>query len=207
MSSLTMAVLRHSVPAMTGAAALLFLLVYGDRPGTLPEGPAGTTVGRAIAHHGGMAGWAAKTSVRFRKTTTRFGADGKADRRPTQLHQYVLRPRLRVRIEWEEEGKQIVVINDGGQGVKFVDGVPATAVADVNQARGVSFGSHYVFNMPFKLADPGAHLAAAAPRTLPDGTRVDAVRVTYAPGTGDAGGMHTWTYFSTPGTEGSLPTI
>ena len=175
--------------------ALLSLFLLAADPPTLPSNAAGAAVGRAFAHHGGFEAWAAKSSVQFRKTTTRFGPDGKIDRRPTQFHRYLLRPRLRARIEWEEDGKQIVLINDGGQGVKFVDGQPATAVADVNQARGVSFGSHYVFNMPFKLMDPGAKLAAAMPRTLPDGTRVDAVRVTYAPGVGDAGGMHTWTYF------------
>ena len=181
---------------MNPAVALLFVVLgAGDPLDTLPPGAAGATVRRAIAHHGGMAAWAGKTTVQFHKTTTKFGPDGKADRRPTQFHRYVLRPRLRARIEWEEDGKRIVLINDGGQGVKFVDGRPATAAADVNQARGVTFGSHYVFNMPFKLADPGAQLAPAAARRLTDGTRVDAVRVTYAPGTGDAGGMHTWTYF------------
>ena len=181
---------------MTGAVALFLLVASaGDPADPPPAGPAGDIVRRAIAHHGGMAAWAGKTTVQFRKTTTKFGSDGKVDRRPTQFHRYVLRPRLRVRIDWEEDGKQIVVINDGGQAVKFVDGRPAIGVADVNQARGVSFGSHYVFNMPFKLADPGATLAPAPSRRLPDGTSVDAVLVTYAPGVGDAGGMHTWTYF------------
>ena len=174
---------------------LSLLLVTADPSPTLPGGAAGATLRRAMAHHGGFEAWAAKTSVQFRKTTTRFGADGKVDRRPTQLHRYLLRPRLRARVEWEEDGRQIVLINDGGQGVKFVDGRPATAEADVNQARGVTFGSHYVFNMPFKLADPGAQLAAGSSRRLPDGTSVDAVRVTYGPGVGDAGGMHAWTYF------------
>ena len=174
---------------------LLLVLAAGDPRGELPPGPAGDTVRRSIAHHGGMAAWAGKTTVQFHKTTTKFAADGKVDRRPTQLHRYVLRPRLRARVDWDEDGKHIVLINDGGQGVKFVDGTRATADADVNQARGVTFGSHYVFNMPFKLADPGAQLAPAASRRLADHTFVDAVRVTYAPGAGDAGGLHTWTYF------------
>ena len=181
---------------MTGlAAALVLVLGAGDPPGTDVAGPAGDAVRRSIAHHGGMAAWAAKTSVQFRKTTTRFGKDGKVDRRMAQFHRYVLRPRLRARIEWEEDGKQVVLINDVGQAVKYVDGRLATAEADVNQARSATFGSHYVFNMPFKLADPGAQLAPAGRRRLPDGTLVDAVRVTYAPGAGDAAGMHTWTYF------------
>lgn len=181
---------------MHGAAALLFVvLAAGDSPDNLPAGPAGATVRRAIAHHGGMAAWAGKTTVQFRKTTTRYGPDGKADRRPTQLHRYVLQPRMQARIEWEEDGHHIVLINDGGQAVKLVDGKPAPATADVNQARNVTFGSHYVFNMPFKLADPGSKLSSATRRRLPDGTLLDAVRVTYLPGAGDAAGMHTWTYF------------
>jgi hypothetical protein len=181
---------------MTGAATLLFFVLgAGDPLDNLPAGAAGDAVRRAIKHHGGMGAWTGKTTVQFRKTTTRYAADGKAARGPTQFHRYVLDPRMRARIEWEEDGRKIVLINDGGLGVKLVDGRPATATSDVNQARNVTFGSHYVFNMPFKLADPGAQLASAARRRLPDGTLADAVRVTYAPGAGDAAGMHTWTYF------------
>lgn len=173
---------------------LALFLLAADPLATMPSDGAGRTVRRAMEHHGGFTAWAGKKTVQFRKTTTRFGADGTVDRRPTQLHSYVLQPRFRARVEWQEGGKQVVLINDGGQGVKFVDGRPATAEADVNQARGVTFGSHYVFNMPFKLADPGTRLEAAGSRRLPGGTRVDAVRVTYDKGAGDAGGMHNWTY-------------
>ncbi|MEO8190691.1 MAG: hypothetical protein ABI682_10160, partial [Acidobacteriota bacterium] len=65
----------------------------------------------------------------------------------------------------------------------------------VNGARGATFGSHYVFGMPFKLLDPGTHLELAGREKLADGTEVDKIRTTYDKGAGDAGGLHTWTYY------------
>lgn len=172
----------------------LLALAAGAAAGALPARSAGDVVGQAIARHGGHDAWAARSTVRFHKTTTRFSPDGKADRRPTQLHRYRLRP-FRARIEWQEEGRSVVLVNDGRQAVKLVDGAPARETADLNQARNVTFGSHYVFNMPWKLADPGVHLSIAGPRTLPAGASATGVRVEYEKGAGDAGGMHVWTYF------------
>jgi hypothetical protein len=54
--------------------------------------------------------------------------------------------------------------------------------------------------MPFKLRDPGTQLEKAGAMTIDDGTVVQKVRVTYAKGAGDAGGMHTWTYMFDPQT-------
>ena len=76
-----------------------------------------------------------------------------------------------------------------------MDGVVTMATPDRNEARNATFGSHYVFNMPFKLADPGAHLSYAGREKLADGIVADKVRVTYDKGAGDAGGLHTWTYY------------
>jgi len=180
---------------MTTPATLALLAVFAADPPPAVKGDAAAVVRQSIDHHGGIAAWAAKKTVQFKKTTTRFAKDGSVERRRVQLHRYVLRPRFKARVEWEEDGKAIVNVNDGAVAWKLVDGRPATATEDVNQARNGTFGSHYVFNMPFKLLDPGASLALTGRRRLPGGVLADAVRVTYGPGVGDAGGMHTWTYF------------
>ena len=101
---------------------------------------------------------------------------------------------------WESNGSKGIFINDGHQAWKFVNGKPATTQEDINGARGNTFGSHYVFGIPFKLRDPGTQLEDAGPRTLDDGTVVQMIRTTYAKGAGDAGGMHTWTYMFDPQT-------
>lgn len=179
------------------SAALLFLLTP-ERPSALdrlPEGSAGAVVRRAIDSAGGWDSWEEKKTVQFRKTTTRYRPDGSVERTRVQLHRYVLRPEFRARMEWEEEGKKIVLINDGSRAWKLVDGKEATGEQDRDQARNATFGSHYVFCMPFKLTDPGARLEYAGHEALADGTMMEKVLVTYEKGAGDAGGLHNWTYY------------
>jgi hypothetical protein len=123
----------------------------------LPADRAGDIVRRSIEYAGGWEAWASIRTIEFQKTTLRYRPDGTEETRRVQHHRYVLRP-LRARIEWEEGGKKIVLINNGRQAWKLVDGAVAGSTEDRNQARNATFGSHYVFNMPFKLTDSGAHL-------------------------------------------------
>ncbi|GAC1430575.1 MAG: hypothetical protein NVSMB68_02850 [Thermoanaerobaculia bacterium] len=154
-----------------------------------------SVVQRSIDRAGGWSAWMATRTVQFRKTATQYNADGTVKGTRVQSHRYTLHPSMRMRIEWEDNGSKIVLINNGTDAWKFVDGKPATSKDDVNSARNATFGSHYVFNMPFKLFDPGVSLTWAGSERLPDGTTVDKVRPVYARGIGDAGGMHTWTYY------------
>ena len=177
------------------AILLLGALASNGPLDRLPRDRAGEIVRRAINYAGGFDTWTAKRTLQLRKTTIRHRPDGTIERKRVQLHRYVLQPRLHARIEWDEDGQKIVLINDGFQAWKTVDGVVTMATPDRNEARNATFGSHYVFNMPFKLADPGAHLAYAGREKLADGIVADKVRVTYDKGAGDAGGLHTWTYY------------
>ncbi len=157
-------------------------------------------VDKAIERAGGWAAWIGTRTIQFRKTTVRFGPDGKATDTRVQYHKYVLQPSPQMRIEWESNGSKGLVINDGQQAWKFVNGKPATTQEDINGARGNTFGSHYVFGIPFKLRDPGTGLEDAGTMTMDDGTLVRKVRAIYGKGVGDAGGLHTWTYMFDPQT-------
>lgn len=168
--------------------------VQEDPLSRLPADKAGEVVRRAIEYAGGFPAWAGIRTEQFRKTTIRFRPDGSEESRRVQRHRYVMRP-YRVRIDWQEGGSTLALVNDGRQAWKLVDGRRATDQQDVNQARNASFGSHYVFNMPFKLLDAGVHLEYAGRERLRDGTLADKIRVSYDKGAGDAGGLHTWWYF------------
>ena len=177
----------------------LLLLILMATSALAQESPR-ALVDRSIAHAGGWEAWNAVRTVQFQKTIVRFAPDGSVTSTQVQIHRYEMDPETRMRIEYEEKGSKVVLINNGEQAWKLVDGKVAVSEADTNSARNSTFGSHYVFGMPFKLLDPGATLFDAGTKTLEDGTGVRKVRVTYAKGVGDAGGMHTWTYLIEPKT-------
>ena len=171
----------------------LFILLLAACPVLAQERPQ-AQVDKAIAYAGGWEKWTATRTLQFRKTITRFAPDGSVTSTRVQLHRYQMLPTPRMRIEWEDNGASVVMINDGQDAQKFVDGKRATTQADVNSARGSTFGSHYVFGMPFKLRDSGTLLAEAGSMNTPAGAIVQKLRVTYDKDAGDAGGLHTWTY-------------
>jgi hypothetical protein len=162
---------------------------------TPSEAAARAIAQRGIDYAGGMGAWASKKSVEFKKTVTKFKPDGTVEWIHVEKHRYRLQPSFGARIEREESGKKSLMANNGWKAWKFLDGQEMTSQTDNNSARGSTFGSHYVFGMPFKLFDPGAHLAPAGREKLAGGVEVEKVRATYDKGAGDAGGYHTWTYY------------
>ena len=190
---------RGSVTLITACLALTGLTVPGYRA-CAQENSAEKVVEKAIEHCGGWNAWLGTKTIQFRKTTVRFGPDGNATETRVQFHKYILQPSPQMRIDWEMNGSKGVMINNGQEAWKFVNGKPTTTQEDINGARGNTFGSHYVFGIPFKLRDPGTQLEDAGTMTTDDGTLVQKIRTTYAKGAGDAGGMHTWTYMFDPQT-------
>lgn len=180
---------------------LLFLpfLLLASVAGAQQDTPQ-ALVEKAIAQAGGWDAWMNTKTLQFRKTTVRFDEQGTPTETRVQFHKYILHPSPQMRIEWESNGSQGVMLNNGQQAWKLVNGKAVTDQKEINGARNNTFGSHYVFGMPFKLRDPGTLLEDAGTMTLEDGTTVQKVRVSYEKGAGDAGGMHTWTYMFEPQT-------
>lgn len=167
----------------------------------LPDNEAGNTVRKAIDYFGGWQKWVEKNSVAYYKTTTYLDSTGAETRSVRQFHQYQLQPAFKARMSWEENGDQYVIVNNGQQAWKFKNGKEMTDQASKNQAWNSSFGSHYVFSMPFKLTDPGAILTFEGLDTLANGQVVNSVKVQYEEGAGSSGGMHDWWYFFDPRTN------
>lgn len=162
----------------------------------LPDNRAGDVVRRSIDAAGGWDAWRATQDVTYTKVITTFDSTGSVNRTYSQRHQYRLHPRAMMRIEYKNEDDQhVLLVNNGMQARKWVNGQRDTSKEGRNQAWNSTFGSHYVFAQPYKLTDPGTNLTYAGRDTLPDHTVADAVRVTYDSTAGSAGGMHTWTYF------------
>lgn len=161
------------IPTLLSVALLLSVLSCVDEPQTLghaalvdrlPETHAGQIVSRSVEFAtGDWQGWASKKTVEYRKTTIQIDENGEELRRIIQDHYYMLHPSPKMHIAWEEDGTDYVIINDGEQAWKWVDGKRATSQQERDHAWNSSFGSHYVFAMPFKLADPGAILTYGGP--------------------------------------------
>ncbi len=157
-------------------------------------------VDKAIEHAGGWDAWMGTRTIQFRLTMIEFGPDGNVMKTRVEYHKYILQPSPQMRIDWESNGSKGVLINNGQQAWKLVNGKQATSQQDINGARGNTFGAHYMFAMPFKLRDPGTQLEDAGMMTLDDGTVVQKIRAVYGKGVGDAGGMHKWAYMIEPKT-------
>ncbi len=179
---------------------VLLLLLVAASLANAQELTADQLIEKSIAHAGGWDAWMNTRTIQFRKTIVLYQLDGKVKETRVQYHKYTLHPSPKMRIDWENNGSKGIMINDGKEAKKFANGEEMTAQKEINAARGDTFGSHYVFCMPFKLRDPGTQLENAGMKTLADGTVVQKVRTTYAKGAGDAGGMHTWTYMFDPKT-------
>ncbi|CAN5369881.1 hypothetical protein BH23BAC2_BH23BAC2_13880 [soil metagenome] len=161
----------------------------------LPKNEAGNIVKESIEHAGGWDNWNNKKTLTYTKIIQFVNEKGEVEREVEQLHEYKLKPELKVKISWEEDGDKYAIINNSQQAKKYKNGVALEDEESMNSAWNSSFGSHYVMCMPFKLTDPGTVLKYEGIDTLKNGMIVHAVKTTYEEGAGSAAGKHIWTYY------------
>ncbi len=161
----------------------------------------GGIIKNAIVKAGGWNHWTTKKAISFVKITTYYDSIGTVKRVSKSLNEYNLFPSFQARITWEDNGKKYVIINNGQQAAKWEDGKLMTDEKDKLSAWNSSFGSHYVISMPFKLADPGAVPKFEGVVTLPNGRKVNAIKVTYQEGAGSSALFHKWWYYFDPQTS------
>lgn len=128
----------------------------------------------AIDVHGGLARWYSNGPLHVRYRYERIGGGEAIDTRQ------VIDP-------WSSRAVHTLAADSS---VSFGwDGTNAWVAPDSaalpTNARFWSLTPYYFIGMPFVLADPGVHLEASKPITV-EGRVYELVRVTFAPGTGDA---------------------
>jgi len=161
----------------------------------LPDNDAGDIIQKAINFSGGWEQWANKKNLSYTKKITYFDSLENKIREVKQLHQYQLKPNLKMRISWEQDGNLYEIRNNGEQALKFKNGEVLSGEEINNSAWNSSYGSHYVMCIPFKLTDPGTILTYEGLDTLAANHVVHSIKVIYEKGAGSAAGMHTWWYY------------
>lgn len=167
----------------------------------LPSDTEGGIIKKAIAQAGGWDKWVTKKALSFIKITTTYDSTGKVTKISKSLNEYNLFPNFSGRVTWEDNGKKYVIINNGQQVWKLEDGKLMADEKNKNSAWNSSFGTHYVISMPFKLADPGTIPKFEGEITLPNGKKVNALKMTYKEGAGSSALFHKWWYYFDPQTH------
>ena len=178
------------------SALLVALLVAGCGDAVVPAGSAvdarvaeaterlsaseaGQRVLAAIDAHGGLDAWYGGGPLAFRYTYTRLDSTGADADNAIDTRQTV--------DTWAARAVHTLAddpaVSFGWTGEQAWQSPPGASLP--TRARFWSLTPYYFVGMPFVLADPGVRTALAAPDTV-EGARVDVVRVTFEPGTGDA---------------------
>ncbi len=149
-----------------------------DAHARLAATPGGQLLRAAIDAHGGLARWLAVDTLDF---GFRYEAPGDP---PRVIHTRSQVDVRRSRVRQEEHGGPLVFGFDGQRHWSAVE-APDFPVSTAFWA----LTPHYFVGMPFVLADPGTRHERLSGQTL-DGAPVDAVKVTFDPGTGEAPDDH-----------------
>ena len=174
---------------------------YKNGYNQLPNDDAGKIIRDAIQYAGGWDKWLSKKGLTFFKTVNYYDSLGKMTKSSRSLQEINLFTSFKSKASWAENGKQIVVLNNGQQAWRIEDGQIMTDEKSKNSAWNSSFGTHYVTCMPFKLADPGAHFSSEGLIKLPNGKEALSINVTYEDWAGSSGRFHKWKYFFDPKTH------
>lgn len=159
-----------------------------DHRARLAASPGGSLILDAIEAAGGLQRWRQVESIAYEQTSTAYGSNGEVRTQTEKKVRIAVEPHLRVRIDYEHDGKPVALGYDGTDGWKTIDGKPELDRTARNHARNASFGAHFMLGLPFKLADPGTNYELLEEK---DGFK--RVRVTYEKSAGDAP-MHVYAY-------------
>ncbi|MFN2438258.1 MAG: DUF6503 family protein [Chitinophagaceae bacterium] len=154
-------------------------------------------IDRAIAYAGGYEPWQQKKTLSFDKKSISYDSAGNIVRKIDQHFDYMMKPEYRAKITYIQNDTAITLIHDGQQARKLYNGKVSTEQKDIDAAWNSGYGSHFVFNMPFKLKDPGMKAEYIGEMTLNNGTQAQVVKTSYIKGAG-SNPDHIWYYYFEP---------
>ncbi len=143
-------------------------------------------VNQSIEAHGGLDHWKNIETLKFRKETKLFLADGSIEKDVNEIHTLHQKDTLHgsiVNLDTIAANKYTTTFADG-KGIKKMN-------SGTTDGTNAFLSSHFVVNQPFKLLDPGVQLSYLGRDTLANSKIVDVVKAYY----GDPSDDVWWFYF------------
>ncbi len=151
-----------------------------------PNHKARQIVNLSIEAHGGMDYWKNLETLKFKKKTILYNADGSIERSSIERHTLHQKDTLYGEILSLDPNQQYTTRFADKKGQKIT---PDTILDGTNSF----LSSHFVVNQPFKMLDPGVELTYIGIDTLANGKAVDVVKAYYGSEEDDVW----WFYFDT----------
>lgn len=146
---------------------------------------------KAVEAHGGLASWNNIEQLSFDKETTLFNEDGSIEIKTDQFQLFRTKPKLFGKIEWENNGEDIVIVYDNEQVSKTINDSIITSEEELIKAKNSFFAAQYVIVQPFALLDDNVELKLNGVENI-EGKNVYSILVKYENDTEDS---NKWTYY------------
>ena len=146
---------------------------------------------KAVEAHGGMETWNNIEQLSFDKETTLFNEDGTVEVKTDQFQLFRPRPKLFGKIEWENEGEDIVIVYDNNKVSKSINDSIITSEEELANVESTFFAAQYVIVQPFALLNDNAQLKLNGIENF-EGKNVYSISVKYE---NDTETSNKWTYF------------
>jgi len=139
-----------------------------------------STLDKAFTSMGGLENWNNKASLRFRKKTILYLANGEIEKSSDQIHFYENLPTNKVTISWEADQDSHIIQMIDGKVSKMVN-QKVDESANTTSLKSTVAAATFVMGVPFKLMDEGASLSYEGIQTIQSGKEVHVVKATYNP--------------------------
>jgi len=146
---------------------------------------------KAVETHGSLDAWNNIEQLSFDKETTLFNEDGSIEIKTDQFQLFRPKPKLFGKIEWESNGKDIVIVYDNEQVSKIINDSIITSEDELEKAKNSFFAAQYVIVQPFALLDNNTELTLNGVEDI-EGKNVYSISVKYESDTEDS---NKWTYY------------
>lgn len=148
--------------------------------GTIADIELRHTLQKAFDRMGGIQQWEQLQSLRFRKKTILYLANGEIEKRSNQQHYYQYQPTANIQISWKEGQADHLIEMKENTLTKYID-QQIDAAAKTSSLKNNVLAATFVMGIPFKIMDEGTKLTYEGIQTLNNGKKAHIVKATYDP--------------------------